>query len=107
MIYSEYCSENAILQMNDCCFSHAGSKQNLGVLEACTKFIKVSEWRPLAINLRNWSDLVMAKANSPIANIVDSLLAKSNVPFVEVPDSMLGASRILENNSKIISMSFL
>ncbi|QWE27142.1 class I SAM-dependent methyltransferase [Polynucleobacter sp. AP-Ainpum-60-G11] len=107
MIYSDFCSENAIIQMNDCCFSDAGHRQNLGVLEACAKFTKATKWRPLAINQRNWSDLLMAKVDSPIYKAMDLFLAEIDAPFIEVPDCMLGASRILNNKNGVVSMSFI
>ena len=106
MTYSEFCSENSIIQMNDCCFSDAGYRQNLGVLEACTKFTKATKWRPVAINLRNWSDLLMVKIDSPIYIAIDLLMNQIDIPYVEVPDSMLGGSKIVSNKNGIASISF-
>jgi hypothetical protein len=107
MIYSEYCSENAIIQMNDCCFSEAGLRQNLGVLEACTKFIKVSDWRPLVINRKNFSDLILTRDGSSIGNAINQLLVQSDVPYFEVPDSLLGGCRLMQNSRGVLSMSFI
>jgi hypothetical protein len=107
MIYSEFCSENAIIQMNDCCFSEAGHKQNLGVLEACTKFTKATKWRPLAINQRNWSDLIMAKVDSPIYGCLNLLLNEIDAPYIEVPDCLLGASKVIQNKNGTVSISFV
>jgi hypothetical protein len=106
MLYSKLCAENSVIQMNDCCHSVVGSRQNLGVLEACVKFIKMSDWRPLAINLRNFSDLILVRKNSRIGSVMDGLIESSPISYVEVPYQLLGASQVVTNIQNVVSMKF-
>ncbi len=107
VMYSKFADENAIIQLNDCCFSIKGARQNLGVLEACTKFIKSTDWRPVAINLRDFSDIIMVNKKSHMYHIVNRIIEESTFPFIEVPDELLAASKIQVNKNNVISMSFI
>jgi hypothetical protein len=107
MLYSKIGSENSIIQINDCCHSERGVKQNLGVLEAVTRFIKMSDWRPVAINTTDFSDLLLAKKNSGINEKLNQVFFESaNLNYVEVPYQILGNSKILINNSNKTILSF-
>src|SRR5262245_38402521 len=106
MLYSQLCGGNSIIQMNDCCHSIIGSRQNLGVLEACVRFIKMSDWRPLAINLRNFSDLILVKNGSQIGKVMDNMIEASRVPYVDIPYQLLAASQVITNSHNVVSMKF-
>ena len=99
MLYSELVSFDGIIQMNDCCHSDLGIKQNLGVLEAVVKFVKLSNWSPVVLNTLDFSDLVLARKGSKILNIMNSVLFSSNLKYVEVPSQLLGSAKILRNRS--------
>ena len=50
MLYAGLVVPDGIIQLNDCCHSSEGVRQNLGVLEAVTKFWKMTEYIPLLIS---------------------------------------------------------
>jgi hypothetical protein len=106
MLYSELVSANGIIQLNDCCHSAYGIKQNLGVLEATIKFIKMTNWRPVAINTVDFSDLILARQDSEIYNSLNQLLYYSDINYVDVPYQLLGNSRIIINQLGASRMSF-
>lgn len=94
MLYSELVAPDGIIQLNDCCHSDEGVRQNLGVLEAVTKFCKMTEFVPLLITNTDWSDVVLARKGSQMARIADIAVDTVGVSYVEVPPSMLGAARV-------------
>ena len=93
-MYENLLSENGVFQLNDCCFSEAGMKQNLGVLEAVTRFIKMRNFVPIAITNSDWSDLILAKQGNKIIEIIDQNIELLPEKYVEVPDQLLGALRV-------------
>jgi len=106
MLYSELASPNGIIQLNDCCHSAYGIKQNLGVLEAATKFIKMTSWRPVAINTADFSDLILAREDSEIYKSLNQILYCSDINYVDVPYQLLGNSKIVINQLGISRISF-
>lgn len=89
MYYSELLHpELGCLQLNDCCHSEAGVKQNLGVLEAANKFCKMKDFVPvLAIN-RNFTDVLLAPRKSPMVNNISIVVESNDIVFVEVPNEL-------------------
>ncbi|MFM2112195.1 MAG: hypothetical protein RLZZ271_855 [Pseudomonadota bacterium] len=101
MLYSPLVAPNGIIQINDCSHSILGLRQNLGVLEAAVRFIKLGGWEPIAINANDFADLLMARKNSLMANALKELLAASNLTgYIEVPDALLANARIVRNDHK-------
>jgi len=60
MTYKDLLSTNGFFQLNDCCFSTSGVRQNLGVLEAVCQFIKITDYVPLILTNTEFSDLLIA-----------------------------------------------
>lgn len=89
MFYSELLHpELGCIQLNDCCHSEAGVKQNLGVLEAANKFCKMAGFVPvLAIN-RNFTDVLLAPRNSPMVNNINLVVESNDIVFIEVPNEL-------------------
>lgn len=80
--------ELGCFQLNDCCHSEAGARQNLGVLEAANKFCKLKDFVPvLAVN-RNFTDVLLAPRNSPMVKNINIVVESSDVVFVEVPNEL-------------------
>lgn len=87
-------SDCGVLQLNDCCHSDAGVRQNLGVLEAVVRFVKVTEFVPVALTNSDFSDLILARRGSPVIDAIDRVIDRHGVPYVEVPHQLLGAARV-------------
>jgi Methyltransferase domain len=80
--------ELGCLQLNDCCHSEAGTRQNLGVLEAANKFCKLADFVPvLAVN-RNFTDVLLAPRSSPMVKNINIVVEASDVVYVEVPNEL-------------------
>lgn len=94
MLYAPFVSSNGVLQLNDCCHSEAGVRQNLGVLEAVTRFVKVTDFAPVALTNTDFSDLLLARRGSAVMRELERVIDLSRMPYVEVPDPLLGAARI-------------
>lgn len=94
MRYAPLVSANGVLQMNDCCHSKGGVRQNLGVLEAVVHFIKSSDFVPVALTNTEFSDLILARRGSPALGMVHRVIERSRVAYVAVPDALLGAARV-------------
>jgi hypothetical protein len=101
MRYAPLVSANGVLQMNDCCHSQAGVRQNLGVLEAVTHFIKVSDFAPVALTDTDYADLILARRGSPAQRATHRIIERSPIAYVEVPDALLGAARVLGPSGKV------
>lgn len=102
MLYSELVGDNGIIQINDCSHSALGLRQNLGVLEATVRFLKLGGWEPIAINTNDFADLLIARKNSPMANKLKDLFFASNLNYIEVPAALLANARIVRGEHKFI-----
>ena len=89
MFYSELLTPQiGCIQVNDCCFSELGVKQNLGVLEAATKFCRLRGFLPvLAVN-RDFTDVLLVPANSDLVTVAHEVVLNSDLASIEVPDSL-------------------
>lgn len=94
MMYAPFVSPNGVLQLNDCCHSDAGVRQNLGVLEAVTRFVKVTDFAPVALTNNDFSDLLLARRGSAVMRELCGVIDRSGIAYVEVPDALLGAARV-------------
>ena len=93
LYHKDVISTTGIFQLNDCCHSSDGVKQDLGVLEATIKFCKIANFVPVAITNTNWSDVILTSCDSPVLAYLNHIFETSNISFVEIPDSLLGSAR--------------
>ena len=105
MLYQELAGPESVLMLNDCCFSPAGTQQNLGVLEAVGSFIKRTDFTPVALTNNDWSDAILVRKGSHMERLIDRLLVDSNVAFVDIPPQLLAAARVLQG-SQAANLSF-
>jgi len=101
VFYKDFVAQNGVIQLNDCCHSAAGVAQNLGVLEAVVKFVKVTDYIPLILTNSNWSDVVLARRGSQIAYGLNRAIEQSVIRYVEVPHQLLGAARLVGGRPNI------
>jgi len=95
MYYQELLGPDGIMMLNDCCHSHHGTRQNLGVLEALGSFMKRSDFIPVAMTNTDWSDVILVRRDSVLVKLFDMALTNSDVPFVEVPHQLVTAARVV------------
>lgn len=100
MLYQNLLREDGCIQLNDCCHSGKGIEQNLGVLEAVLKFIKVSQYYPVFLTNSDWSDILLVREHSRIKLIIEKISEDSNMDFVEVPAQILGSARVIYGLSR-------
>ena len=93
------------IQLNDCCYSEIGNKQNLGVLEAAVRFCKMTDFEPITLVNRNWTDVLFAPRHSKLTQLIEDVFNSSDIPFVEIPNSLLG-SLIVKQGMKRGNLSF-
>ena len=94
LMYGELVSADGALQLNDCCHSAAGVRQNLGVLEAAVKFCKMSDFVPALLTNTDWTDLLLVRRQSNLRRAIDEIVARSDLAFVEIPNQLLGAATV-------------
>ena len=104
MLYQDLVSHTGCIQLNDCCHSNAGVLQNLGVLEATVKFIKMTDFIPVVITNTDWSDVILCRKNNPLICAIDNSILSSDVSYVEVPPQLLGNLRVV--NGARTNLSF-
>ena len=94
LMYSAILSAGGVLQLNDCCHSADGVRQNLGVLEAVIKFTKMSDFEVIAMTNTDWSDVLLVRKGSQVGVVFDAVMDVVDVAYVDVPTSLLGAARV-------------
>jgi hypothetical protein len=94
MFYKDFLSHDGVLQLNDCCHSELGIKQNLGVLEAVVKFTKMTDYVPVAITNTDWSDVILVRKDSQLIPLIDQIINQSDISYVEIPPQLLGALKV-------------
>lgn len=94
LLYQEFVSPDGVIQMNDCCHSNEGVIQNLGVLEATAKFLKMSDFIPVLVTHTNFTDVLLARRNSKLVNVIDKIVNVNDITYVELPPQLLGALKI-------------
>lgn len=94
---------SSLFQLNDCCHSQSGIRQNLGVLEACVRFCKEEMFIPLMLTNNDWTDVLLCKKGSEVEKLIDFVVMQNGITFVEVPDQLLGALTIKGERRKCIS----
>jgi hypothetical protein len=103
--YQQFLQPNGLFQLNDCCHSAQGVKQNLGVLEATVKFCKMAEFVPVLLTNTDFTDVVLARKSSPMLETIDQVILSNRVDFVEVPDQLFGALKV--RSGKRDNLSFV
>jgi len=106
MYYQDLVADDGFILLNDCCHSLQGTKQNLGVLEAMSSFIKRSDFIPVAVTTTDWSDVILVRKNSVMLQLVDIALTNSDIPFVEIPHQLMAAARVVYGNQRV-NLSFV
>jgi hypothetical protein len=96
-------SKNGFIQMNDCCHSPDGIRQNLGVLEANLKFCKMNQFEPIVLTNTDWTDVLITRLDNPLIALIDQIFAVNVVRFVEVPNQLLGALNIRYGRTRNVS----
>jgi hypothetical protein len=92
--YQALLGPDGLLQLNDCCHSVEGMKQNLGVLEAAVKFCKAAEFMPVLVTNTDFTDVLLVRKTSPILNIIEQVVLSNDISYVEIPHQLLGALHV-------------
>lgn len=100
MLYQALVGPHGAFMLNDCCHSEAGLRQNLGVLEAVSNFLKRSDFVPVAITNTDWSDVILTRRGSLLEQALHWGLVNSDVAFVEVPAQLLPAARLIRGDQR-------
>ncbi|SON56005.1 hypothetical protein HDIA_2464 [Hartmannibacter diazotrophicus] len=88
MYWKEKVNDNGLIVLNDCIVSQLGARQNLGVHQAVSAFLKINvDYLPLVLTLGNFPDLVISKRRNPRINVVLTSLLRSG-RVLEVPDAL-------------------
>jgi len=93
-LYSELLNKQGFIQLNDCCHSPDGIRQNLGVLPAAVKFCKMRDFIPIMVTNTDWTDVLFAHRESDYIPFIDIIIRENNIRYVEVPCQLLGALEV-------------
>ena len=96
-------AQDGFLQLNDCCHSSEGVKQNLGVLEAAVKFCKLAQFIPILVTNTDFSDVLLVRKSSNMNTLIHQLVANNEISYVEVPHQLLGAMTVNYGNRTNLS----
>jgi hypothetical protein len=82
---------NGLIVVNNCYVSPIGEQQFVSALEAVSRFIKSSDWCPLAISNRWFSNVILCRKDSLEDNKLKilNLLILNNISFCELPDELI------------------
>lgn len=106
MYYQQIMNDDGVILMNDCCHSEEGTKQNLGVLEALTSFIKRSDYIPVALTNTDWSDAILVRKDSIMEKYISQVITNSGISFVDIPHQLISAARVVYGTNRK-NMSFV
>ncbi len=98
-------SGDGFLQLNDCCHSAEGLKQNLGVLEAAVKFCKLKDFVPVLVTNTDFSDVLLVRKTSNSKGLIDQLVINNDITYVELPHQLLGAMTVAYGKRTNLSFS--
>ena len=101
MVFQDLLGPNGCFMLNDCCHSAEGLRQNLGVLEATSNFIKRSDFVPVALTNTDWSDVVLARKGSLMEQALHWTLVNSDIALVDIPAQLLPAARLVRGNQRV------
>ena len=103
--YQDLLSADGCFQLNDCCHSVEGVKQNLGVLEAAVKFCKMADFVPVLLTNTDFTDVLLVKRGSKMKELIDRIVTMNDVSFVELPPQLLGA--LVVRSGRRSNLSFI
>lgn len=103
MLYQEVLSRNGVFQLNDCCHSDDGIRQNLGVLEAATRFCKMTGFVPAILSNTDWTDVLLVRRGSEVLAAIEEVVLSNPLAWVEVPHHLFGALRVRYGAAKNVS----
>jgi hypothetical protein len=92
--YQAILNPDGLLQLNDCCHSVEGMKQNLGVLEAAVKFCKATDFMPVLVTNTDFTDVLLVRQTSSILSVINQVISNNDITFVEIPHQLLGALHV-------------
>ena len=80
--------------LNDCYVSPLAKRQHISVLEAVSSFIKLTDWRPVALVNRPFTDVVITRDAHlrPSLLMMKKLLLLHKAAFIELPGSLIHAA---------------
>jgi hypothetical protein len=83
--------KDGFIILNDCSSSPEGSQQNLGVLEAATNFIKMTDFKPLVLTHHTYADLVLTRMpqSGRALALKQALHTATNIFTIELPNELL------------------
>jgi len=88
----------AIVQLNDCFVSHQSHAQNIGVIEAVSRFIKLFQWSPVCLATGS-NDVVISRGFHDMKERFCQILDSSNIRYISVPSALLGSVYLNEHGS--------
>lgn len=103
MFYDSLLGLDGMLQLNDCCHSPAGVRQNLGVLEATLTFTKMADFMPVLLTNTDWTDVLLVRRKSGIDQVLDKIVEINDVAYVELPPQLLGALHVKQGKRANLS----
>ena len=68
---------------------------NFGVLPALTEFVKRSKFIPVLLTNTDWSDVVLARKDSVMDNLLNEIVMNSDISHVDIPHQLIGSCKIV------------
>jgi hypothetical protein len=103
-LYSKKLTTRGVIQLNDVVMHHNAHRQNIGVIDALNRFIKISGFEVVCMNLRDWTDAIITTPNN--ANIIKELIYSQKFLKLEIPNSLMAAYKIIESKNGCQTFSF-
>ncbi len=98
--YEPLVKPDGVFILKNCCHSTDSIKQNVGMLEAATNFIKRTDFVPVAVTHTDWTEVVLARRGRFMETAFDQFLSGSNVAYVDVPHQLLSAMRVIDSHER-------
>jgi hypothetical protein len=99
--------DNSFLQLNDCCFSAKALQQNIGVLEAVSKFIKLKNFQAIALTKTDFTDLLLCPKDSVYKSMLNNVIDRAGVGYFEIPSQLLPSLNVSVNRNEYACLSFV
>lgn len=100
LYYQDLVAPDGFIMLNDCCFSHSGIRQNLGVLEALGSFTKRTSFIPVALTNTDWSDVILVRKGNLMERVLDQVITHADIGYVEIPPQLVTAGRIIYGHQR-------
>jgi hypothetical protein len=102
--YSKILSKEGIIQLNDVVMHESAHKQNIGVIDALNRFLKISDFQIVVIILRDWSDALITRTRN--INRLQEIFLRKYMLKIEVPNSIFGSYKIIKSVTGTTTYSF-